>query len=71
MIIIAAEAAMQALVTGQIPGQDLAIEILADRDRLLEQIYLRDTKIAEQQYALAAAAMMIDCLSASAQRPQQ
>jgi hypothetical protein len=71
MIIIAAEAAMQALVTGQIPGQDLAIEILADRDRLLEQIYLRDTKIAEQQYALAAAAKMIDCLSASAQRPQQ
>lgn len=62
---IALEAAMRAAVDGQIPVRAFAQEILADRDRLLEQIRLRDVKIIEQQRALAAAAKMIDCLSAT------
>jgi hypothetical protein len=65
---IAAEAAMQALQSGQIPAQDLAREILADRDRLLEQIYLRDTKIAELEHGQKIAAAMIERLST--ERPQ-
>lgn len=56
-------AAMQALQTGNIPAADLCKELLADRDRLIEEIAKRDAKIAEYERGLCLAADMIMCIS--------
>lgn len=45
--------AMQALQAGQIPAAGLYREVLADRDRLLEEIRKRDEKIAELERCIA------------------
>jgi flagellar biosynthesis/type III secretory pathway chaperone len=55
--------AMQALVAGQIPASDLCREVLADRDRLLEEIHIRDQKIAELKRCIALGADMVICLT--------
>lgn len=55
-------AALQALESGTIPAQDLMREVLADRDRLLSEIYRLRVKIVEQERCLGLAAQMIDCM---------
>ncbi len=55
--------AMQALQAGQIPAPDLYREILADRDRLLNEIRARDRKIAELERCVALGADLVSCLS--------
>ncbi len=55
-------AAMRALEAGQIPASDLYREILADRDRLLNEIRARDQKISDMERCLGLATDMIDCL---------
>lgn len=54
--------AMGALEAGQIPASVLARDILADRDRLLEEVRRRDQKIANLERCLSLSAQMIDCL---------
>jgi hypothetical protein len=46
-----------------LPVNDLYKDILADRDRLLEEIASRNARIAEQERCLALAAEMIECLT--------
>ena len=47
------------LEAGKVPPGQLAKAILADRDNLLNQIYLRDRKIAELTRSLSLATQMI------------
>ena len=56
-------AAMQALRTGNIPVADLYKELLADRDRLLEEIARKNAMIVERDRALRLSAEMIECLT--------
>jgi phage shock protein A len=56
-------AAVQALEAGAIPPEDLYREVLADRDRLLEEIRARDQKIAELERCIALGADMVICLT--------
>lgn len=56
-------AAMQALEAGAIPSTDLYREVLADRDRLLDEIRARDKKIADLERCIALGAEMVSCLS--------
>ena len=56
-------AALDALQAGQVPAGDLCRELLADRDRLLEEIATRDAIIVEKDRALKLAADMIECLT--------
>jgi hypothetical protein len=44
-------------------NNDLYKEVLADRDRLLEEIAVRNTIIVEKDRALALAAEMIECMT--------
>jgi hypothetical protein len=59
---MSATEAMQALVAGQIPAGDLYREILADRDRLLNEIRARDQKIADMERCLTLATDMIEAM---------
>lgn len=56
-------AALDALQTGQAPAGGLYRDLLADRDRLLEEIAARDAIIVEKDRALGLAADMIECLT--------
>lgn len=50
-------------LTGSVPAANLYKDLLADRDRLLEEIAKRDAKIQEYERGLGLAADMIMCLS--------
>ncbi|MDD1761450.1 MAG: hypothetical protein LUQ59_04380 [Methanothrix sp.] len=50
---------VEILEAGKVPPGQLAKAILDDRDNLLNQIYLRDCKIAELTRALGLATQMI------------
>jgi hypothetical protein len=50
-------------LTGSVPAAHLYKDLLADRDRLLEEIAKRDAKIAEYERGLGLAADMIMCIS--------
>ena len=50
---------VEILEAGKVPPGQLAKAILDDRDNLLEQIYLRDCKIAELTRTLGLATQMI------------
>jgi len=55
-----ATAAMQ---TGNIPDADLYKELLTDRDRLLEELAAKNSRIVELEDALRMSGEMIRCLS--------
>ena len=55
--------AMHALQTGNIPVADLYKDILTDRDRLLEELAAKNSRIVELEGGLVKAAEMIMCLS--------
>lgn len=63
-------AAMQALQIGNIPAANLYKELLADRNRLIEEIAKRDAKIAEYERGLGLAADMIMCLTGIREMPK-
>lgn len=50
-------------LTGSVPAANLYKELLADRDRLLEEIAKRDAKIREYERGLCLAADMITCIA--------
>ena len=50
---------VEILEAGKVPPGQLAKAILADRDNLLNQIYIRDCKIAELTRSLSLATQMI------------
>lgn len=50
-------------LTGSVPAASLYKDLLADRDRLLEEIAKRDAKIAEYERGLCLAADMITCIA--------
>ena len=52
-----------ALQTGHVSVKDLYKDLLADRERLLEEIAKRDAKIQEYERGLGLAADMIMCIS--------
>jgi hypothetical protein len=54
---------MQALQNGNIPVADLCKDLLADRDRLLEELARKNAMIAERDRALKLSAEMIECLT--------
>ena len=56
-------AAIDALQTGHVSAEDLCKNLLADRDRLLEELARKNTMIAERDRALKLAADMIECLT--------
>ena len=55
--------AMKALQTDNIPAADLYKDILTDRDRLLEELAAKNSRIVELEEGLVKAAEMIMCLS--------
>ena len=56
-------AAIDALQTGHVSAEDLCKNLLADRDRMLEELARKNAMIAERDRALVLSAQMIMCLS--------
>ena len=56
-------AALLALEARQLPPAAMCSELLADRERLIEEIAKRDAKIAEYERGLCLAADMITCIA--------
>jgi hypothetical protein len=54
---------MKALQTDNIPVADLYKDLLTDRDRLLEELAAKNSRIVELEEGLVKAAEMIMCLS--------
>lgn len=54
---------MKALQTGNIPVADLYKDILTDRDRLLNELAAKNSRIVELEDGLRQAGDMIRCLS--------
>ena len=63
-------AAIRALEARQLPPAAMCSELLADRERLIEEIAKRDAKIAEYERCLGAAADMVMCLTNIREMPK-
>lgn len=56
-------AAMTALQTGNIPDADLCKELLTDRERLVEELATKNSRIVELEATLALSGDLVRCLS--------
>lgn len=56
-------AKMAALQTGNIPDANLCKELLTDRERLVEELAAKNSRIVELEAALKMSGEMIRCLS--------
>ncbi len=63
-------AALRALEARQLSPAAMCSELLADRERLIEEIAKRDAKIAEYERGLGLAVDMIMCLTGIREMPK-